>query len=86
MAQGVTAGKRPKRPNVFRRFYDFVTAKHNTSLVFLVALSIGVLMVAVQYDNHPAMTGVFALIWFITFVGLVAQFWGRHQAAQHRLA
>jgi len=79
MNQGATTAS---RPNVAKRFYAWLTAKHNTSLVVLLALSIGLAMAAVQIDEVWLLT-VFSIIWAATFIGVIAQFWGRHEAAQH---
>ncbi|GAA2794165.1 hypothetical protein GCM10010441_19270 [Kitasatospora paracochleata] len=73
-----------RRPNAMRRFYTWMTGRHSTSLVVLLALSIGLAMVGVQIDQLWLLI-VFAVIWGITFLALVAQIWGRW-AAGHRHA
>ncbi|WP_354638687.1 hypothetical protein [Kitasatospora camelliae] len=71
----------PKRPSPVRRLWAWITARHNTSLVFLLALSLGLTAVGVQVSQLWIQI-VFAVVWGITFVALVGQFVGRRQAAQ----
>ncbi|MEV4561941.1 hypothetical protein AB0K51_33865 [Kitasatospora sp. NPDC049285] len=74
----VTAGT--PRPGPMRRFYAWITAKHNSSLVFLLALSLGLGAVAAQISQLWLLIP-FSVVWAVTIVAFVAQFWGRHEAA-----
>ncbi|MGW4691456.1 hypothetical protein OU787_01615 [Kitasatospora sp. YST-16] len=68
------------RPNPVRRLAAWLTAKHNSSLVFLLALSLGLGLVAPQVGQLWLLI-VFSVVWGVTIVAFVTQFAGRHEHA-----
>ncbi|RKE17632.1 hypothetical protein [Streptomyces sp. TLI_171] len=71
------------RPSLIRQLTAWVTAKHNTSLVFLLGLSLGLGLVAAQVTQLWLLV-VFSVVWGVTIAAFVAQFWGRHEVAHPR--
>ncbi|BAJ26724.1 MULTISPECIES: hypothetical protein [Kitasatospora] len=82
-AVGTTTGT--PRSGPFRRFVAWLTAKHNSSLVFLLALSLGLALVAPQTDLAWLMV-VCSVVWGVTVIAFAAQFAGRHERAHPRHA
>ncbi|GLW70954.1 hypothetical protein Kpho02_32530 [Kitasatospora phosalacinea] len=68
------------RPGPFHRLVAWLTAKHNSSLVFLLGLSLGLGLVAAQI-NQLWLLIVFSVVWAVTIVAFVAQFIGRREHA-----
>ncbi|MFF4345330.1 hypothetical protein ACFY00_36150 [Kitasatospora sp. NPDC001540] len=68
------------RPGPFHRLVALLTAKHNSSLVLLLGLSLGLGLVAAQI-NQLWLLIVFSVVWAVTIVAFVAQFIGRHEHA-----
>ncbi|RAJ44907.1 hypothetical protein K353_01484 [Kitasatospora sp. SolWspMP-SS2h] len=71
--------------NPIRRMAAWLTAKHNSSLVFLLALSLGLGLVAPQVGQLWLLV-VFSVVWGVTIVAFAAQFVGRHEHAHPRHA
>ncbi|MGW4379482.1 hypothetical protein [Kitasatospora sp. NPDC004531] len=67
-------------PRPVRGTYAWLTEKHNSSLVLLLALSLGLALVAPQVTQLWLLI-VFAVVWGVTVVAFVSQFWGRHEHA-----
>ncbi|MEV7211711.1 hypothetical protein AB0O31_01260 [Kitasatospora cineracea] len=67
-------------PGPGRRSAAWLTAKHNTSLVFLLALSLGLGLVAPQIGQLWLLI-VFSVVWAVTIVAFATQFAGRHERA-----
>ncbi|MGW4806737.1 hypothetical protein [Kitasatospora sp. NPDC004272] len=82
--RGTTATGGPG-PGAFHRFAAWLNAKHNTSLVFLLALSLGLGLVAAQLDQLWLLI-VFSVVWAVTIVAFAAQFLGRHERAHPHAA
>ncbi|MFF0295182.1 hypothetical protein ACFYS8_18090 [Kitasatospora sp. NPDC004615] len=70
-------------PRPVRGTYAWLTEKHNSSLVFLLALSLGLALVAPQVTELWLLI-VFSVVWGATIVAFVSQFWGRHEHAHPR--
>ncbi|MFE1316077.1 hypothetical protein [Kitasatospora phosalacinea] len=68
------------RPGPFHRLTAWLTAKHNSSLVFLLALSLGLGLVAAQITQLWLLI-VFSVVWAVTIIAFVTQFIGRHERA-----
>ncbi|QKW18262.1 hypothetical protein HUT16_03560 [Kitasatospora sp. NA04385] len=72
-------------PGPVRRLTAWLTAKHNTSLVFLLALSLGLGLVAAQLTQLWLLI-VFSVVWAVTIIAFAAQFLGRHARAHPHTA
>ncbi|WP_033218894.1 hypothetical protein [Kitasatospora phosalacinea] len=72
-------------PGPVHRFTAWLAAKHNTSLVFLLGLSLGLGLVAPQIDQLWLLI-VFSVIWAATIVAFAVQFLGRHERAHPHAA
>ncbi|MFC8721966.1 hypothetical protein [Kitasatospora sp. NPDC057198] len=83
-ATGTTATGGPG-PGALHRFTAWLTAKHNSSLVFLLALSLGLGLVAAQIGQLWLLI-VFSVVWAVTIVAFAAQFLGRHERAHPHAA
>ncbi|WP_157031888.1 hypothetical protein [Kitasatospora cheerisanensis] len=82
MAMSATAAGTPG-PHPVRGTWAWLTEKHNSSLVFLLALSLGLALVAPQVSQLWLLI-VFAVVWGVTVVAFFSQFWGRHEHAHPR--
>ncbi|MFJ1757764.1 hypothetical protein [Kitasatospora sp. NPDC088134] len=73
----------PSRPNPVQELTAWATARHNSSLVFLLALSLGLGLVAPQTDQLWLLI-VFSVVWGVTLFAFAAQFWGRREQGHAR--
>ncbi|MBD0695012.1 hypothetical protein [Streptomyces sp. CBMA123] len=75
----------PRNPSLGYRAWHWLLSLSPTVVTFMVALSIGLLMVEVQTEWDP-MIGLMAFFWFLTFialVGVVAR-WATPGRGRHR--
>ncbi|MFJ8472255.1 hypothetical protein [Kitasatospora sp. NPDC094011] len=76
----------PKNPGWGYRAWHWLLSLSPTVVTFMVALSIGLLMVEVQTEWNP-MIGLMAFFWLLTFialVGVVAR-WATPGGGRHRM-
>ncbi|MFJ5228887.1 hypothetical protein ACIQBJ_03210 [Kitasatospora sp. NPDC088391] len=71
----------PSRPNPVQELAAWATARHNSSLVLLLALSLGLGLVAPQVEQLWVLI-VFSVVWGVTLFAFAAQFWGRREQAR----
>ncbi|MFF2142866.1 hypothetical protein [Kitasatospora sp. NPDC058190] len=77
----------PPNPSLGHRAWRWLLSLSPTVVTFMVALSIGLLMIEVQTEWDP-MIGLMAFFWFLTFialVGVVAR-WATPGRGRHRMA
>ncbi|ARF81482.1 hypothetical protein ACIG0C_09865 [Kitasatospora aureofaciens] len=77
----------PRNPSRGQRAWHWLLSLSPTVVTFMVALSIGLCMVAVQTGWDP-MLGLMAFFWFLTFIALVGMVarWVTPGRGRHRMA